>query len=332
MADSNSKVAFIVVCWNNRDIIDECLSALQAQTYASTDIYLIDNASADGTVEYIKSTYGDRIKLTASDKNHGFAKGNNILIQKALEDPSVKYLALVNSDAVLDKNWTQNLVDYVHDKPRFGAAQGITLDYYNHNKIDAAHIYVRKDLQSVQFGYLDSFRSFYDYPRRVFGVNAAAAMYSRSFIEEQRGKKLFDEKFFMYLEDVDVSFRALVTGWQNYYVPSAKAYHMGSASSKKKSSTFNIQWTIRNQAALMFKNMPIRTFLVFLPSALRFERKFYDHVERNYGKADAKLVLKNRIIGILRLPLYIGDRWWVYRHRKMNSKELERIIKQDGIV
>lgn len=331
MVSSRKKAAFLVVCWNNRDIIAECLDALNDQTYDNKEIYVIDNASGDGTADFIRGAYKD-VKLIASKQNNGFARGNNILIKEALKDSDVGYIALVNSDAVLDEKWAEALVGYISDKPKTAAAQGITLDYFNHSIIDAAHIFIRDDLQSVQYGYSDPLTSSVDYPRPVFGVNAAAAVYTRKFIAAQRDKILFDEKFFMYLEDVDVSLRALVTGWENYYVPAAKAYHMGSVSSKKKSSTFNIQWTMRNQAALLFKNLPLHTFLIFLPKVLKFERHFYKYLADHYSKEDAKRAKRNRFVGLLRLPLYIGDRWWVSRRRKLSASELERIIHNDGIV
>lgn len=331
MVERKNKIAFLVVCWNNRAIIDECLKALQKQTYGNADIYVIDNASSDGTAEFIKEAYRE-VKLLASNVNHGFAKGNNLLIKEALKDPAVEYVALINSDAMLEKNWAKNIISFIKNKPNVAAAQGITLDYYNRDVIDAAHIFVRDDFQSVQYGYLDSFSSKFDYPRKVFGVNAAAAMYSRAFIEAQRNKVLFDEKFFMYLEDVDVSFRALMTGWDNYYVPSAKAYHMGSASSKKRSSSFNIQWTVRNQSALLFKNMPLRTLVKFFVNGAKFERHLYRYITEKYSPEDAKKVRKSRWIGLARLPLYISDRWWVYRHKKLSASDLERIIRNEGIV
>ncbi|HRF28119.1 MAG TPA: glycosyltransferase family 2 protein [Candidatus Saccharibacteria bacterium] len=325
------KVAYIVVAWNNKDIIDECLDALKAQTYANTAIYLIDNASADGTADHVRKKYPE-VLLTASDANNGFAKGNNILIKEALKDAEVGYVALINSDAVLDKDWTKELVDYLHDKTNVAAAQGITLDYYNHSVVDAEHVYIRKDLQAVQHNYGHQFERSQAHPRRVFGVNAAAAMYSRDFIEEQQDMTLFDEKFFMYLEDVDVSFRAIATGWDNYFVPTARAYHMGSVSAKKRSTTFNIQMTLRNQPALMFKNMPLRTFIALLPSALRFEKHFYRYIAQKHGKDDAKKAIKSRFVGLGRLPLYVGGMLWVHRHRKRSWQEIERIIRNDGIV
>lgn len=332
MVGSKKKIAFLVVCWNNREIIDECIDALLQQTYKHKTVYVIDNASEDGTADHVMKKYKENVYVVKSDINHGFARGNNLLIKEALKDPDVGYIALINSDAVIEKNWTQSILEFIGDKPNVAAAQGITLDYFNRSVIDAAHIYIKDNFQSIQFGYLDSFSSKYDYPRKVFGVNAAAAVYTRCFIEAQREYKLFDEKFFMYLEDVDVSLRALVTGWDNYYIPAAKAFHMGSVSSKKKSSTFNIQWTQRNQAALLYKNLPFHTIWKFLPNALRFERHFYQYIAKQFSSEDAKKVRKNRFIGLLRLPLYFADRRWVSKRRKLSSAQLEQIIQNDGIV
>jgi GT2 family glycosyltransferase len=332
MASSkNLKIAFLVVTWNNRKIIDECLTALQEQTYRNFDIYVIDNASEDDTAKHISSRYPE-IKLTASKQNHGFAKGNNMLIRQAFKDAEVGYVALVNSDAVLDQEWASELISYVSDKRNVAAAQGVTLDYFNHRTIDAEHIYMRPNFQSVQYGYGERFLSSYAYPRRVFGVNAAAALYSRAFIEAQPFSNLFDEKFFMYLEDVDVSFRALVMGWDNYYVPTARAYHMGSVSSKKRSSTFNIQMTLRNQPALIFKNMPILTFFRFLYGALKFEKNFYKAMEEFHGKEAAGQAKRNRLKGIIRTPLYMLDRLRIMRKRNISHADLERIMLNDGIV
>lgn len=334
MAKNNNvtpKVAFLIVTWNNREIVDECLKSLQKQTYRNCSIYLIDNASKDDTARYVAAKYPD-IHLIASKRNNGFAKGNNILIKKALEDDAVDYIALINSDAVLDENWAQELITYLRGKRMVAAAQGVTLDYYDHGVIDAEHIYMRPNLQSVQFGYGERFSNIHAHPRRVFGVNAAAALYSREFIEQQPFNKLFDEKFFMYLEDVDVSFRALVMGWDNYYVPKARAYHMGSISAKKRSTTFNIEMTLRNQPALLFKNIPLITFLRFLPAALRFEREFYNVMKEHYGVNAARRAKWSRVKGVTRLPLFLLDRYRIMKARDLSAKNLERIMRNDGIV
>lgn len=330
MGNKPPKVAYLVVCWNNREIIDKCLESLFNQTYHSKDIYVIDNASSDGSADYIEEKYPD-VKLTKSDTNNGFSIGNNVLIKEALKDKEVSFVALINSDATLDAKWTSEIVEFLKDKPRVAGVQGITLDYYNHAVIDAEHVYMATNFQSIQYGYGENFKKSHAYPRKVFGVNAAAAVYSRKFIEQQYNQKLFDEKFYMYLEDVDVSFRALMTGWSNYAIPSARAYHMGSVSSKKRSNGYNIQMTFRNQAALLFKNMPFKVFIAHIPEALRFEMHFYKHLYRTHGLSVAWRASKGRLVGIARLPLYIPDRWRLRKQRKITNASLDKYMRNKGI-
>ncbi len=330
MIDGTAKIAFLVVCWNNREIIDQCLQSIQSQIYASKDIYVIDNASADESARYIAENYPG-VHLIVSGKNNGFAKGNNMLIKEALKDKDVGYVALINSDAVLDEDWGHQLIKFLSLKKDFACAQGITLDYYNHDVVDAEHVYLGVNFQSVQYGYGEQYKREFAYPRRVFGVNAAAALYSAAFIKEQPNNVLFDEKFYMYLEDVDVSFRAVVTGWANYYVPLARAYHMGSISAKKRSNSYNIYMTFRNQTALITKNMPIHTFITFLPQALKFEAHFYRHLYKTKGRQTMLLAIKGRVVGVLRAPLYTVDRLRITRRRSISSQQLERIMRSKGI-
>lgn len=330
MSDGDKKIAFLVVCWNNKPIIKDCLEALFNQTYKKRDIYVIDNNSTDGSADYIKDIYPSVI-LNISTTNNGFAKGNNILIKQALKDPNVSHVALINSDVVLEKNWLEEIINFMSLKTNVACVQGITLDYYNHSIIDAEHIYVGSNFQSVQYGYGESFKKAFAYSRKVFGVNAAAAVYSREFIEEQPRYLLFDEKFYMYLEDVDVSFRSIITGWDNYYIPSARAYHMGSISAKKRSNAYNIYMTFRNQTALIVKNMPMHTFFRFFFTALNFERHFYKHLKTTQGKEVMWLAMKGRLVGILRIPLYLGDRFIIMRRRKISSRQIERVMLDKGL-
>lgn len=330
MATSVKNLAFIVLCWNNKDLLDECLRALKAQTYSHTEVYVIDHNSSDGSAEYIKKNYPE-VHLTASKENYGFAKGNNILVDKALKNKNTSHVALVNTDAMLAPDWASRLMKFADGKPKAACLQGLTIDYYNHKKIDAHHIFIRRDLQAVQYGYGQSNRNNFYHTTKVFGVNAAAALYSRKFIESQPRHQLFDERFFMYLEDVDVSFRALMEGWENYFVEGAEAYHMGSVSAKKQSSDYSLYMTFRNHSAVLFKNMPFMVFWSYLPLALRFEAVFYRHTLKTNGLGGLRKLLQGRIVGVLRLPIYWQSRRKAMRGRKISNQYLANLIWQDGL-
>lgn len=330
MASKNSHVAYIVVCWNNKDIIDECIESIYKQTVEDKEIYIIDNASSDGSATHIRNKYPE-IHLIASDANNGFARGNNILIQEGLKNKLITHFVLVNSDAILDAQWTKEVLKGIKDKRQVACAQGTTFDYYNHTIIDSQHIFVRSNFQSVQYGYTEKYDKSRAYPRRIFGVNAAAALYTRKFIESQPKKALFDERFYMYLEDIDVAFRSVLEGWKNYYIPSARAYHMGSVSSKKRTNSYNFYMTYRNQVALLTKNVPLHTLLRFLPRSVIYDIRFYRHLRRQGDSDLIKQIIKGRIVGLVRIPLYLYSRFSLMRRKAIPNEQLERVMMNEGI-
>jgi len=325
------KVAFCVVTWNNADVIGQCLDSVLAQEGVDAEVLVIDNASTDDTLAVLGRYPG--VRVTASSENTGFAHGNNVLIRQAMADPAVGYVALVNSDAVLAPNWARELVAFAEARPHVGCLQGLTLDYYDHARVDSTHIFVNGRLQGQQHGYGEARADTYN-PRKVFGVNAAAAMYSRAMIEDDpdAGHGLFDERFYMYYEDVDLCFRALVAGFDHWFVPAAVAYHMGSASGKKRSSIYSPMMVARNQPAVIFKNAPASVVLRSVKPALRGEWEFLNGIRREFGTAAALRVAGSLLTGIARLPLYAGSRRRIRRRASLPDDYLLTIMNHDGVL
>ncbi|MEE8602518.1 glycosyltransferase family 2 protein [Euzebya tangerina] len=330
----DSYIAYLVVCWNNVDVISMCLEAIAAQTEAEHSVLVLDNNSSDGTAGHVKATHlaDSRVRLFRSGSNLGFAKGVNALIPHALADPRVTHVALINSDAILDPAWAAELMGGLADKQRVACAQGTTLDFDDRALIDSTHIYIRSDLQGAQYGYTEVFRPEHAWTRQVFGVNAAAGLFSRAFIESQPGHQLFDSRFYMYLEDVDVAFRSTMEGWNNYYVPSARAYHMGSVSSSRRASHYNYFMTWRNHTAVLVKNAPLRTIAAHLPRLLLAEYAFYRHMQVTGETEVFSNVSRGRLAGLARAPLYLGSRVQLWRRRRIDHAKLERFIAGDGML
>lgn len=298
----NVKVAYVVVSWNNMDLLEECFRSINSQTHKERVIVMVDNNSSDNSTKYIEENFPE-VMIIKEAKNHGFAVANNIGIKKALQDQHIEYLALVNTDARLDPAWTSRIVDFAVLKPAGAGFQGTTLDYYDNSIIDSTHIFIARNGQGTQ----GNWRRYYEGelgPKKVFGVNAAAAIYSRKFIEDQPDQKLFDESLFMYLEDVDVAARSTVGGWDNFLVPHARAYHMGSASSKKRSSDFSLYYTFRNNAAVLVKNIPFTLIIRMIPRIIRGDVDTIKHLRKTGRGKQGYVVIKARIVGIIRLPIY----------------------------
>lgn len=302
---SKDRILVVVVGWNNKDLLPTCLDSLKNQTYKKHKVVYVDNASEDGSSEYVEENYKDVVVIKNSE-NEGFAAANNTAIEQEM-DESVKLVALINTDATLDENFFDRIIEFSNLKPNGACFQGTTLDYFNRTIIDSTHIYIARNGGAIQ----GSWRKYYigeKGPKKVFGVNAAAAVYSAEFINTQKNNKLFDESLFMYLEDVDVALRTTVGGWDNYLVPGAIAYHMGSASSKKKSSTFSLYYTYRNNIAVLIKNLPFSILIKILPRALKSDYLTIKHLIKIKQADSIPALVKGRLVGLLRTPIYLGKR------------------------
>jgi GT2 family glycosyltransferase len=295
------KIYVIVVGWNNRDLLEECFDSVYKQSYKNWEIILVDNGSKDDSVEYVLTNHPD-IHLIEAGENLGFAVANNVAISKAFEDPSCKYIALLNTDARIREDWLEKIVAFAEKHPKGFSFQSPTLDYYDHSILDSCGIVVNHQALAIQLGY--RYRHFVLKDAKVFGVNAAACLYSRAFLDAQPfGNDYFDSDFFMYLEDVDIATRAVMMGWTSHLVNESEAYHMGSASSGKNPG-FSLYMTYRNNALVMVKNFPFKIILKTLPGMVRAEvgrlRGFYR--DRQFSLLRA--MIKGRFVSLgLILPM-----------------------------
>jgi len=329
MDQKDETVAYIIVSWNNKDLLDECIESIKNQAYGGNKkIVLVDNNSSDDTVAYIEKSFPE-IELIKAEENYGFAKGNNIGLECALKDKSVAYVVLLNTDARLAQNWTSTLVNEAKLRKKAATMQSITLDYYDHSIIDSTHIYISRYGQGTQGSWRSPIGFGYDVaPYKVFGCNAAAVLITRAFIDAQPFEDLFDETMFMYLEDVDLAARATVMGWDNFVVPGTRAFHMGSVSSTKKDPSFSLYMTFRNNIGLLIKNLPPRILIRLLLRIPKSDIASIRHLRR-IGKGKAiPAVIKGRLASIVYIPIFIRKRLKLNKVRNIDDDYLWQLMKK----
>jgi hypothetical protein len=242
-----SKIIVIVPNWNGADSLAQCLDSLMVQTI-ETNVLVVDNGSVDKSLKIVKK-YSD-VKLIKNSKNRGFAGGVNAGFRFAI-DNNYDYVASLNNDAVVGQEWLAKLVESLDNNKNIGIATSKIL-----NK-DGNHIDSTGDFYTVwglayPRGRKETNLSLYDKSVNVFGGSGGASLYRVSMLK-QIG--LFDEAFFAYYEDVDLSFRAQLGGWKVRFVPSAVVYHqIGATSSKIKG--FTTYHTMKNLPLLLVKNVP----------------------------------------------------------------------------
>lgn len=303
-------VSVIIVNWNGKHHLQRCLSAVLAQTYSNFEVILVDNGSTDGSVEFVSQEF-PQVRLISKAENLGFAKGNNIAIEAAQGD----YIATLNNDTQADPHWLRELTGVMEARPRVGMCASKMLFYHQPHVINSTGINLDRAgiAWDRQGGEEDQ-----EGPEEVgevFGPCAGAALYKRQMLEEIG---LFDEDFFAYLEDVDLAWRARLMGWRSLYVPTARVYHLHSATGKEGSPYKNYLLG-RNKIWTILKNYPAPEIFLFLPVILFYDLAslLYALLTRRDGSA-----LKGRIAGWRDLPRVLAKRKEIQKKRSISFSTL----------
>ncbi|WP_203257907.1 glycosyltransferase family 2 protein [Hyunsoonleella ulvae] len=216
------KLSVVILNYNVRYFLELCLKSVQAATaFIDAEIIVVDNDSEDGSCKMIKDKFPD-VKLIENKENYGFSKGNNIGVSHAQGE----YICILNPDTVIAENTFEKLLEFSGEKKGLGAI-GCKL-------IDGRGCFLPESKRNIPY-VKAAFK-------KIFGD--ASEYYANDLSEEEVGKvdvlvgafmflkkeaytKVggFDEDYFMYGEDIDLSYKLLKAGFQNYYLGSVKAIH-----------------------------------------------------------------------------------------------------------
>lgn len=310
------KIYLVVLNWNGKQMVGKCLDSLLKQTYPA-EIVVVDNGSVDGSQEFIKQKY-PKVHLISEKKNHGFAGGVNIGIKYAMKKrPGA--IALFNNDAVADKDWLKQLVKVMKRDAEAGIVTGKLL------RSDKEHIDSTGDFYSTwgmpfPRGRNQKDVGQYDQAEEVFGASGGASLYRTKMLKEIG---LFDEKFFAYFEDVDISFRARLAGWNILYQPKAVAYHKVSATSSQMAKTFTRYHSIKNLLLLYTKNMPPRLYWHYLPFFIFLMVRL---AVTSLLRGSFAAYLKGSGMFLLYLPSVLYGRYRIQRDRKVLASDINEML------
>ncbi len=314
-----NKLAVVVLNWNGAEMLEPCLNNLSKQSYENFRIVLVDNDSKDNSREILEDLckkMGDQLHIIYHSKNSGFAGGVNIGINYALKH-GFDTVALFNNDAVADEDWLKNLAQILGEKPKVGIATGLLL-HADGKTIDSTGDWY--SLWGLPFprGRNKSAKSA---PKSgyVFGASGGASLYRGDMLKEIG---LFDETFFAYYEDVDISFRAQLAGWKVYYNNRAIAYHERGGSSKKVPKMPTYQ-TFKNLPLLFIKNVPTPFLGIIGPRFfLAYWLMFFNTVKKGtFGYA-----LRGVLASLYYLPVSLYERWHIQTHKKATNSYINSII------
>lgn len=312
------KIAVIIPNWKGRDRLAACLDSLQTQAVAA-DIIVVDNGSHDGSAEFIRGRY-PKVILLENPKNLGFAGGVNTGLRYALEK-DYSYAALLNNDAVAGRNWLKYLVDFLEKQKSAGIVTSKILAGDSKHLDSTGEAYSIWGLPYAR-GRDESKLDKHDGQTWVFGASGGASLYR---IKMLKRIGLFDEDFFAYYEDVDLSFRAQLAGWKIGYEPKATVVHqIGATSASLKG--FTTYQTVKNLPWLMWKNVPRPMLWKVLP---RLYLAYTSFIFRALSKGQVWPVLKGVLMTKLLLPKKLLERRGIQKSRKVSLAYIDSIITRD---
>lgn len=313
------RVSIIIVNYNGKEFIGDCIEKLTKQTYRDFEIVIVDNCSGDDSLPFLKY-YLNKIGLSgtarviASDTNLGFAGGN----LAGLRHAGGEYIALLNADAVAEPLWLQGLVEAmdVHNEAGICASRIMS---YGSSVIDSAGDEFSKALQGFKRGEGEAPGS-YNSREHVFGACACAALYRREMLDEVG---FFDEDFFLIHEDTDLNLRAQLAGWKVLYVPEAVVYHKVRSSIGHMSDAA-VYYTIRNRDLLRIKDVPAGVFLRCLPEFVIGIIAEFVYFVLKYRKL--RLYMRAKRDAIRMLPDMKKKRSLIFKQRKVSNDYLMNVM------
>lgn len=316
-----TSILIVVLNWNGIDDTEACVASLLKQSYKNFEILVVDNGSKDDSVtrlQALQAAHKDKLRLLVNSKNLGFAGGVNTGISYALVH-NYDAVALFNNDATADPLWLESLEKELSDE--YSVTTGLLLhedgktidstgDFYSTWGIGFPRGRDTATENAVESG-------------PVFSGSGGSSLYKTSLFKEIG---LFDETFFAYYEDTDISFRAQLAGHTIYYTKDAVAYHKQGATSSKVPG-FTVYQTFKNLPLLFWKNIPFKLLLaVGLRFLLLYTLIFLSAVKKGSGWPALKGVFAS--IGLFWTHA-LWQRITIQKSKKITAKQLWVLLYHD---
>ncbi len=244
----NPTVTAAILNYDGRHLLEVVLPSLAAQTFTDFRTVVVDNGSRDDSVSWLRATW-PTVEIVALPQNVGVTPALNVCLGAAESD----FVLLLNNDMELEPDCLAELVRTLQEYPLASSACPKLIDYYDRAVLDGTgDIYIWNGAANRR-GQGERDDGQYDQPQAIFGACGGAALYRGSVLDLVGG---FDEQFFAIYEDVDWSFRAQLAGLSCRYVPTAVAYHMGSATLGRELNDFTLYHNWRNGIWVIAKDYP----------------------------------------------------------------------------
>lgn len=329
-------VSINLLTWNGEKYIKKCLKSALGQSYDNIEINVLDNGSKDKTISIVKEIKKESdktINIWQNKENIGFAPGQNVLIGKSQGD----FILMLNQDAILDKDFVEKAVREMEEDKKIAAIQPKIIKY-NYDKdeatdsFDSTGLIIYRNRRIVNRGQGVKNKGQYEKKQEIFGADGAVPFYRREALEDVKvDNEYFDENFFAYKEDIDLSWRLRLYGWKIVYTPSILAYHGRGAGEtesmkygdiikqRRNVSFFAKKLSFKNQRLMQIKNEIVGHFLKDLLSILKKEILAWGYA----------IIFEPKILTCVPeffrlIPSTFKKRKIIMKNRRIDSKEIKK--------
>lgn len=315
----------IIPNFNGVEHLKTCFPSLFVQSFQDFKVILIDNGSTDESVIYTQNNF-PQIHIIKLGYNTGFAKAVNEGIKLSLRDSKTNFILLLNNDIELDNEFLHAGIDTFVNNNEASFIAAKMLNYYERDQIDDCGDSIRA-FGRIPFarGYGEKDVGQYDKGEFIFGASAGAGFYRKEIFEKAG---LFDETFFAYYEDIDLSFRAQLLGFKCYYQPKAVCYHKRGGTTSVATHGFQTEQCERNLVLMRIKNYPLCLYILYQPiffiaRIVRYYRFLRDHSLLIFLHA-----LKGYIRGTLLLIFQLPKRFEIQRNKIISTKKVRSLFSK----
>lgn len=325
-------ISIVIINYNTKQLLQSCIESLLQQTYVDREIIMIDNDSRDGSCSFVQEKFPN-VTTVCNKNNIGYTGAANQGIKLAKGE----YVMLMNPDIKFEPDYIEKCINKMEENQKIAAICGkiYKYDFKNNQKtafIDTVGLFCFRNRRVIDDGQGLEDKGQFNKGKEVFGVSGACPLYRREALEDVKiGDEYLDNDFFMYKEDVDISWRFLLFGWTCYFLPTAIAHHgRGTGVLKRfthhevlknrsKLNKFQKYYSYKNQRLMQIKNEYWSGFF----------RDFFPIVWKEiliggYMLFREPYLLKSWFHMMSQIPSALKKRRFIAKHRRRSSKEMRK--------
>lgn len=312
------KVDIIIVHYNAIEILPNFFQSLSEINYPDYKIYFYDNASIDGSADWVEHNYPD-INVFRSDVNHFFCKSNNYAVAQG----EGEFILLINNDIIVEPDFIHHMVTRIKKDELIAAVASKMLLSRHPGFLDSTGTILSKEGHAYNRGIGQPDLGQFDGSTEVFGACFGCTLLRRSMWEEKVGG--LDPDYFGYYDDTDWCYRANLMGYKIVYEPQAVVYHDHSTTSRKNGTQENFKGSLKYY--LIYRNLlwtvqkntePLRALYLTLNIYFTISKVLIKPGSYNGFKNAIRLLITN----LISLPKTISKRVKIQRSRKISDSEI----------